>query len=252
MRSGLIGRLAVALLATCLLAGVLYWVFLRSDTQADNGTRAELNVTRLQNGPAPTQFDTGQTATISSSPLDPGANMSIRDGRLTFDPTKAGAVAAFYASPDMQGSITKLGARWVYEPRGNPTTGSISMIVSHGTTATPPAVLSPVAISLVVTPVNWNASLKKDDGSQPIPVAVGEFNPPLAVDGTTSYEASLSIDGSRLTINLPDGDRRNVNDARIAQWQGSYAVFGLYSNDGLTDSVGGFQEIWATSRKDDQ
>ena len=70
---------------------------------------------------------------------------------------------------------------------------------------------------------------------------------PLTVDGATTYQASMSIDGSRATINLPDGSRRNLNDARISQWRGNYATFGVYSNSGLNDSVGAFEAIWATS-----
>lgn len=246
MRQGMVGRIALALLVSCVLGGALYWGFLRNQDAEANGTRVELDVSRLENGAAPSHFDTGQSAVISQNPDDPGANLVVRDGKLTFDPTTDGVAAAYYSSPDMDGPITGLGARWVFRPRTDDA-AAISLVVSGGTRSEESDLVPPVPAQLVVTPINWNLSIKKDNASPLSPVAAGNFDTPLAVDGTTVYETSVSIDGSRVTINLPDGEHRNVNDARIAQWQGHFAAFGLYSNNGLLDSVGGFEKIWATS-----
>jgi hypothetical protein len=83
-------------------------------------------------------------------------------------------------------------------------------------------------------------------------VAAGNYAEPLLVDGSTAYEVRLSIDGSVVTVNLPDGSKRIVNDPRFAQWQGNFATWETYSNEGLVDSVAGFKDIWATSIKDDK
>ncbi len=59
------------------------------------------------------------------------------------------------------------------------------------------------------------------------------------------------MNGETATIELPDGDRQEVRDPRISEWQGNYATFEVYSNDGLVDSVGAFERVWADSRSKD-
>jgi hypothetical protein len=248
--AGRIGRLVLAVLVTCGVAVALYRVLLR-DTPAPAGTRVELDVSRLENGPAPTHFDTGQQAMISSVPDDPGATLVVDGHKLTFAPTKPGESAAFYASPDMEGPITGLGLRWVFQPRADLSAGAVSLLVAHGSQAIPPALLPPFPLQLVLTPINWNLSVKKDIATPPEPIAAGNFQPPLAVDGNTSFEATVSIDGSVITVNLPRSTKRVLNDARVAQWEGNYAAFGLYVNNALSDSIGGLEKMWATSRRGD-
>lgn len=240
----------MALLATCLVAAAVYWAFLRNDAPQASGVRAELDVARIENGPAPTNFDTGQPASVSHTRDDPGSNLVVRDGKLTFNPTKDGVAAAYFGTPDMSAPITGMGARWVFVPRADTSAGSVSMIVAHGEDSARAAVVPPVPVQFVVTPINWNLSIKRDNASPLEPIAAGSFTTPLAVDGSTAYEASVAIDGSVVTVNLPDGDRRTVNDARVAQWRGNYASFGLYSNNGLRDSVGGFVKVWASSARE--
>lgn len=246
MRAGLIGRLALALLSTCVVAAALYWTVLRNDSPQANGTYVELDLARLEDGPAPTHFDTGQLAVSRSAPK-PGANLVVREGRLTFTPSNAGVAAAFFATPNMEGSITELGARWVFDPRRNASAGSISLLVSQGMNPNSLDIVPPIPIQFVVTPINWNVSVKMNSASDLVPIAAGSFETPLNVDGETVYETQVSIDGSRVEISLPDGEKRNVNDARVAQWKGNYAAFGLYSSSGADDAVGAFQKIWARS-----
>lgn len=246
MKAGFVGRLVLALALTCVMAVALYWGFLRNDKPVVNGSKVELDVSRLENGPAPTTFDTGQPATISHTPAS-GSNMYVKDGILTFDPAGDGASGAYYASPNLDGSINELGAQWVFSPRTDALGGSISLLVSQGTEPQTTNVIPPIPAQFVVTPINWNLSLRKDNSVQLEPIAAGNFEEPLKVDGTTSYEAKILIDGSNVEITLPDGEKRNVNDARVAQWKGNCATFGLYSNDARIDAVGGFRKIWAAS-----
>jgi hypothetical protein len=248
MRGSIVGRILVALVATCLVAAGLYWGFLRDgESDAARGTRVELDFSRLQNGAAPTNFDTGQPAVISQNPDDPGSNFVVRDGKLTFAPTKDGVAAAAYTTPDMGAAVTGIGARWVFEPRDDPRSGAIGLQVSRATQPQLPSVVPPVPIHFIATPINWNLSVKKDDATPLEPIAAGDFKEPLKVDGTTAYEADISIDGGRVTIKLPDGTERRVDDARVSQWRGNYASFSVWSNDGLTEAVGGFEKIWATT-----
>jgi hypothetical protein len=251
MSRSLVIRLLFALVATCVVAGSLYWVFLRNQDPAVNGERVELDVSRLENGPAPTHFDTGQAATISQNPKDPGANFIVRDGGLTFDPTQPGPAAAYYSSPDLGAPITGVGAKWVFTPRAGGV-GAVAVVVSKGVTPEWPQLESPVPIHFVSTSVNWNISVKHNTGDPLEMVAAGNYAEPLLVDGSTAYEVRLSIDGSVVTVNLPDGSKRIVNDPRFAQWQGNFATWETYSNEGLVDSVAGFKDIWATSIKDDK
>ena len=252
MTSSFVGRLALALLATCVVAATLYLVFLRNEDPSIYESRVELGVARLENGPPPTHFDTGQQAAISRDPGNPGSDFVIRDGKLTISPTKAGSAAAYYSSPDLGAPIDGIGARWVFLPQGNEN-GAIGLVVSQNLDGNSyPPIASPLPIHFVVTPINWNLAVKRSAEEKLEVVGAGEFAEPLRVDGTTAYEVSLSIDGSRVTVSLPDGTQRIINDPRIAQWQGNFATFEVYVDDGLTASLGGFEEIWATSSEDGQ
>ena len=250
MISSVAGRMVIALVATCVMATALYWGFLRNDDPTTlQGTRVALDFARLENGPAPTHFDTGQPATISRSPDDPGENFVVRDGKLTYDPAKDASAAAYFSSPDLGAPVTRIGARWVFTPRGDGH-GAVALVVSHRAFDKRPWLETPFPIHFVVTPINWNLSVKKDLTSDLEFIAADSFAEPLKEDGATTYEADLSIDGDAVTIDLPDGTKRTVSDPRVSQWQGNFATFELYSNNGITDSVGGFQNIWAESIRD--
>ena len=245
-------RVLVALVVVVVGAAALWWGFLRDDAPKATASRVELDVARLQNGDAPSQFDTGQTAVIAESAADQGADLQVVDGKLTFAPTQDGPAAAFYGSPDMGHPVNEVGARWVFRPYGESGPGSVSLVVANGLKPATLTIGTPVPIQLVITPVNWNLNVKKDETSALEPIAAGTFDTPLLVDGTTAYDTTVKIEGSVVTLTLPDGERRTVNDARVSQWQGNYAIFGLYSNNGPLDSVGGFEKVWASAGGADQ
>ena len=248
MRGSLAGRILVALLVSCVAAAGFYWFFLRNPRPdvAQTG-RIEADFSRLENGDAPTNFDTGQAAIISNNPQDPGSNFVVREGKLTYSPTREGIAAAAYGTPDMGSPVTGIGARWVFEPRTDVRAGAVGLYVSQENLSTLPSVVPPIPVHFIATPINWYLAVKKDDITPLELIAAGEFSDPLKVDGTTAYEANLKIEGSKVTINLPDGTERRVNDARVSQWKGNYASFTVWSNDGLKDSVGAFEKVWATS-----
>jgi hypothetical protein len=60
-------------------------------------------------------------------------------------------------------------------------------------------------------------------------------------------EARLTSNGSELTLDLPQDVHRTISDARISEWQGSYASFELFANHGLTDSLPGLEKVWASA-----
>ena len=243
-------RILFALLATALVAGALYWGFLRDDkTTAPAGMRVELDFSRLENATSPTTFDTGQEAVLSQGTDDPGSAFVVSDGRMRFAPTREGPAAAYLTTPDLGAPVTSLGAKWVFQPRGG-TSGAMSLLVSRGVRPAAPPIVPPIPVHYVVTPTNWNFGVWKEYTSGLEVIAAGQFEQPLAQDGSTVYETNLEIDGSRVTINLPDGDRRIVNDPRISQWRGNFASFESYANNGLTDSAAAFEDVWATSMKD--
>lgn len=235
---------AVALTAALILA--LWWGFSRGGRADAAGTFVRLDFARVADGPPPGRFDTGQIASSSNSPTDPGSNFIVRDGRLTYQPTTNEVSAAYFSTPDMGAPVTSLGASWVLSP-GQGTFGAVALVVSRGIKDPLPRVVPPIPVHLVITAVNWHFSIAKDEVTPLETIAEGFFKEPLKEDSATSYRVSIYIDGEEATINLPDGDRRTVKDPRISEWQGNVATFEVYSNHGLTDSIGGFERIWADS-----
>lgn len=236
--------LAVAL--TAVLASGLWWGLLRGSSPDPAGTRASLDFTRIADGPPPTRFDTGQPASSSKSPQDPGSNFVVRNGRLTYQPTTNEVSAAYFSTLDMGAPLTSLGASWVFSPRKG-TLGAIALLVSRGLRDAMPPITPPVPVHFVATALNWTLGVAKDENTPLETIAAGDFTAPLREDGATAYAVSIHINGDEVTIDLPDGGRTTVMDPRIAEWRGDYATFEVYSNHGLTDSLGGFERVWADS-----
>ena len=109
-------RIALALLVTAVVGGALYLGVLRNNLPEVPGTRVALHLSKADDGPAPDHLDSGQPAVISRN-TGPGTDLVVRDHKLTFDPADDGTAAASYGSPDMNRSITTIGARWVFTPR---------------------------------------------------------------------------------------------------------------------------------------
>lgn len=238
----------MALVLTAAVALSLYWGFLRDDSALTaNGMRVELDVRNLPDGPAPGTFDGGQAALSSVFPADPGATFAVRNGRLTYRPTIPEVTAAYFSTPDMGQPITSMGATFVFEPGQGTVGGAVALIVSRGVQKAIPQVVTPLPIHYVVTPRNWTLSLTRTADIPLETIAAEDFAVPLAEDGTTTYQTSLEIQDGQLIIHLPDGNRRTVRDSRISEWLGNFATFEVYSNNGLSDAVGGFEHIWADS-----
>lgn len=236
----------LAITLTAVLALVLWWGFARDGHADSAGIRVSLDVSRVADGPPPTRFDTGQIATSSKWLTDPGSNFMVRNGRLTYQPTTNEVSAAYLSTPDIGAAVTSLGATWVFAP-GKGTFGAITLLVSRGIREPIPPVVPPIPIHFVVTAVNWNLSVGTDEATPLETIAAGDFKEPLKEDNATSYSASIYIDGEEATINLPDGNKRIVKDSRILEWQGNFATFEVYSNFGLSDSIGAFEQVWANS-----
>jgi hypothetical protein len=241
-------QVAFALVLAAVVAVALWWGFLREHApMAARGIRVSADFAALPNGPAPDSFAGGQAATVVTS-SDP---LKVQDGRLTYQPTTAGS-AAFFSTPDLGSSVKNMGARFVFRSSGGAgpgTQGAIALVVSRGIENRVPPMINPLAVQLVVTPINWNISVLRSDNATLDVVAADFFPQPLREDGVTSYEARVTIDGAQVTLDLP-GTHRIVSDPRFSEWQGSFATFELYSDHGTTDSIGAFQKIWASGNKD--
>lgn len=249
---GALAQLIFALVLTGIVAWSLWWGFLREHApMTARGIRVEADFSAMPNGAAPDHFDGGQPATVVASaddPKDPGDQFKIQDGALTYQPTTQGNAAAFFSSPDLGASVKSMGARFAFRP-GSGTQGAIALVVSRGIAKRVPPMVKPLPINLVVTPMNWNITLSRSDGAPLEVIAADFFAQPLHQDGSTVYEARLAIDGAQITVDLP-GTHKVLSDPRFSEWQGSFATFELYSNDGATDSIGAFKKIWATGNKD--
>lgn len=246
---GLLSQIAYALVLAIVVAVTFWWGFVREHApMAPRGIRVEANFTVMPNGPAPDHFDGGHPATVIASSGAPGDQLRIRAGALTYQPTTQGTAAAFFTSPDLGSSVTGMGARFVFRP-GSGSSGAIAFVVSRGIDDRVPPTIGPIPIQLVVTPINWNISISRTNNAPLEVVAAGDFEHPLREDGETRYEARLRVHDDRVTLDLP-GTHKVVSDPRFSEWQGSFATFELFSNNGATDSIGAFDTIWATGEKD--
>jgi hypothetical protein len=247
-RDGTVVQVVFALMLAVIVGVALWWGFVRENApMGAAGIRVQADFTAMPDGPAPDHFDGGQPATMVANPDDPGDQLRIQHGRLSYQPTTQGTAAAFFSSPDLGSSVKDMGARFVFRP-GSGTPGAIGFAVSRGIKKRFPPVTGSVSIHFVVTPINWNISVERTDNA-PVQVIVADsFPQPLREDGQTVYKAHLTIDGAQVTVDLP-GTHRIVTDPRFSEWEGTFATFELYSNHGATDSIGAFDEIWAAGNR---
>jgi hypothetical protein len=249
-QDGTLAQIVFALVLAVAVAATLWWGFVRENAPlAPPGIRVEADFTHMSDGPAPNSFDGGQPAVAAAKPDDPGNQLRIDHGRLTYRPTTDGSAAAFFSSPDLRSTVKGMGARFVLRP-GTGTLGAITLVVSRGVDKRGPSLTRPLAINFVVTAINWNISVSQTDTSPLEVVATDSFRRPLREDGHTAYDTRLSIDGAQVTVDLPDGTHRRVSDPRFSEWAGSFATFELFSNHGATDSIGAFEKVWATGNRD--
>lgn len=242
-------QVVFALVLAAVVAVALWWGVLRENApMGARGMRVQADFTAMPDGPAPHHFDGGQPATVLASPDDAGDQLRILHGRVTYQPTVQGTAAAFFSSPDLGASVKGIGARFVFRP-GSGTPGAIGLAVSRGIEKRIPPMIGSTSIHFVVTPINWNISVSRSESAPLEVVAADSFPHPLNQDGHTVYDAHLTVDGAQVTIDLP-GTHKLVSDPRFSEWQGSYATFELFSNNGATDSIGAFEKIWATGNGD--
>jgi len=240
---------AFALVLAVIVAVTLWWGFVREGApMGPPGIRVQADFTAMPDGPAPDHFVGGQPATVLASPNDPGDQLRIQHGRLTYQPTTQGAATAYFSSPDLGSSVKSMGARFVFRP-GSGTRGAITLVVSRGIDKRLPPIVRPLPIHFVVTPINWYIAVAHSEGA-PLEVVAADFFPHrLREDGQTPYEARLTINGAQVTVDLP-GVHQRVSDPRFSEWQGSFVTFELWSNHGTTDSIGAFEKVWATGNRD--
>ena len=240
-------QIVLALFLAVVVTTAMWWGFVRgSAAVAAEGISVEAVFAGRPTGPAPDRFDAGQPAQVTGNPDDPGALPRIVDGRLTYQPTGKGTAAGFFSTPDLGAPVRTIGARFVFRPGGE-TAGAIALVVSRGVDSSFPPTVRPLPVHFVLTPVNWNVSVTHSVGDPLDLVATGDFPVPLVEDGTTAYEAQLTINGSQLTVDLPMDVHRTISDPRFSEWQGSYANFELFANNGSTDSLPAFEKVWASA-----
>jgi hypothetical protein len=248
-RDGTAVQIVFALTLAVIVGVALWWGFLRENgPTGSEGIRVQADFTAMPDGPAPDHFDGAQPAKMVVSPDDPGDQLRIQRGRLTYQPTTRGTAAASFSSPDLGASVKNMGARFVFRP-GSGNGGAIALAVSRGIEKRVPPMVAPVPIHFVVTPINWNISVARTDNAALEVVAADSFPQPLRQDGRTVYEARVTIDGAQVTVDLPR-THKVVTDPRFSEWQGTFVTFGLFSNHGATDSVGAFEKIWAAGSRD--
>ncbi|MDV8023682.1 hypothetical protein [Rhodococcus sp. IEGM 1330] len=202
--------------------------------------------TSLPDGTAPSTFATGQAASVAPVP-DPSMNLRIANGKLTFAPSIDGPAAAYFRTGDLGKPVTSMGMRWTFTAQPGGTPGVAAMAITDRL-ADPLGGASPLMpLHFIVTRDGWNYSVSpgtSGGGAELITLAAGTFNSPLAEDGNTIHEVRICIQGNTATIDLPDGNRQDVQDPRIEAWASRHAFFEPYTDRALTDSITGFTEVW--------
>ena len=208
-----LAQVAFALVLAVIVAVTLWWGFVREGApMGPPGIRVQADFTAMPDGPAPGHFDGGQPATVLASPNDPGDQLRIQHGRLTYQPTTEGNATAYFSSPDLGSSVKSMGARFVFRP-GSGTRGAITLVVSRGIDKRLPPIVRPLPIHFVVTPINWYIAVAHSEGA-PLEVVAADFFPHrLREDGQTPYEARLTIDGAQVTVDLPGVHQRRNRSA---------------------------------------
>ncbi len=203
--------------------------------------------TALPDGPAPSTFETGQPASVAPVP-DPSMNLRISNGKLTFAPTVDGPAAAYFRTGDLGKPVTSVGMKWTFTAQPGGTPGVAAMAITDKP-ANPLGGASPLMpLHFIVTRDGWNYSVSpgtSGGGAELITLAAGQFSSPLSEDGNTIHEVQVDIRGNTATIELPDGNRQEVQDTRIEAWASRFAFFEPYVDRSTTDSITGFTEVWA-------
>ena len=242
-------RIALVVFAVIVMAVNLYWGFVRPEQHDEvPGMRVSSDFSAAPDGPVPATFGSGQPATNSNGLVAPGDGMKVFDRTLTFTPTSTGRVAGYFSTPDLLSPVRDLGASWVFRPGQGDTYGAVALLISRELQNKIPQAAPPFGMHLVITPINWNVSVKSPDLGEPLEViASGSFAKPLPVDGKTASTVSVRVDGGKLAIVLPDGNKTIVKDPRISRWRGNFATFEVFVNYGATDAYPGFTKLWAES-----
>lgn len=205
--------------------------------------------TSLPDGPAPSTFETGQVASVAPV-ADPSMNLRIANGKLTFAPTVDGPAAAYFRTEDLGKPVTSMGMKWTFTAQPGGTPGVAAMAITDRP-ADPLGGASPLMpLHFIVTRDGWNYSVSpgtSGGGAELITVAAGTFDSPLSEDGNTIHEVQVDIRGDTATIDLPDGNRQEVQDPRIEAWASRHAFFEPYVDRSTTDSITGFTEVWANT-----
>jgi hypothetical protein len=171
---------------------------------------------------------------------DPGTHFRIDAGKLTNDPSIEGRIASYYSSPSLGGPITDVGARWTFTPsRGS--SGIMALLITRD------LMVPPISMHLAITPRTWSFGVWPPGTGEDrlIELKTGTFASPLLEDGSQVYEALVVVNGEKAELHLPDGTVTTVEDARIAEWTGPFAVFEAFANQGKSASRVAFSEIWA-------
>jgi hypothetical protein len=193
-------------------------------------------------GEVPLLFPAG-AATVTANPdSDPGTHFRIEHGTLTNRPGINGRTASYLSTPDLDGPVTRIGARWTFKP-GSGSAGIMALLISKN------LMTPPVSMHLAITPDSWSFGVwpPGEGADRLIELRTGSFGIPLPEDGVQINETEVNVDGNRAEIRLPDENVITITDDRIAEWSGPYAVFEAFANNGATASRAAFTDIWASS-----
>ena len=197
---------------------------------------------RIPNGSAPTAFDSGQLASVT---LSGAVTLGVEDGHLVADPSGAGTQAAYYSSASLGSTVTRIGARFRMKPGEGTRTagGTVAIAITQYDWSLVPLASQNMPLHISYGNGGWNigvivaGSLSVLDSGVPVT--------PMLIDSSTEYEIEAWINGTTMTVDLPDGARRVVTDSRIATYAGQFVFCEQFLGIGAGDDIACFSHVWA-------
>lgn len=168
----------------------------------------------------------------------------IANGALTVPPA---ANASVYGQLSLgTQNVANMGATFMFGASGSTSAANVTLILPSDASLS----LANLAGHLVVTPTNWQYTVRQNNGALTAPasgVSTRAFATPLATDGSTVYSVSISVVGNSAYLVLPDGTTTVVTDPLIGQYTSGNAIWEIFTV-ATTDHVPSYTRVWATTQ----
>jgi lysophospholipase L1-like esterase len=180
-----------------------------------------------------------------------GSPAVMANGRL-YAANGSGVKALYARSADLGSPVHHLGARFVFKAGSGGTSGLVCLGI---TTEMVTGGFTPTSIDMPLhvwsTRSTWAITIwdgSNHGGPAQVILASGSYPIALDADDVTQYEIEAWINGTTITVRLPDGTIRTASNAKVASYAGNFAFFESMRSD-ATDDTAGISHIWADTNE---